>query len=48
MSVKIFPPGPKYFENYDKIAWDKPQPKQEDEGDSRQSKDSLQELRSSN
>ncbi len=34
--VYIHPRGPKYFENYDKIAWDKQEPKKEerDEEDS--------------
>jgi len=46
MSVYIHPRGPKYFENYDKIAWDRQELKQEEMDDNRHCPDSLQELRS--
>jgi len=43
MKVKIFQPGPKYYENFDKIKWNKEKEKEDDNVDS---KDSVQGLRS--
>jgi len=45
VTVKIFPPGPLYYTNFDKIAWDRQEPKTEEEDDCIHSEDTVQEIR---